>query len=267
MATTVEETARMVGRTHNVRFDRLMPGYHDRMREQAEQAARPVLSASFPALVIKVCAFMVLSAAIVFTAARFYGSIIAQGTHSSSEKLHQVVIGNDVMTVPENMMRFRSQRGKADLERLDLYAHWPSMQGYTPGNAAIFESADSSLPILFVSLEPRDMTRDMSGRISSIYEKFFAGPPIEAGNGLVRRPFSSQSAYFSEDLYYEADSPYPFAARCVRQDKNISDPFCIRDIHIGRDMMLTYRFHKSLLADWLAMDRSVRETFGGMIAR
>ncbi|MGB7286683.1 MAG: hypothetical protein WBC71_07120 [Salaquimonas sp.] len=267
MANTIEDTARLMGRNHDIRFDRLMPGYHDRLQQSAQTDKKPITSATFPALVIKLCVLMALAAAVIFSAASFYGSIIAQGGHSSSVEIHQVVIGDDVISVPENMIRFRSQRNQNNLSRLDLYAHWPSMQGYNPGNAGIFDSPDTGMPILFVSLEPRDMTKDMSGRISSIYGNFFAGPPIDAGNGLVRRPFSSESAYFSEDLYYEANSPYPFAARCVRQSKQISDPFCIRDIHIGRDMMLTYRFHISLLPDWLAMDRAVRETYSAMLSK
>ena len=265
MANTVEDTARMLGRTHDIRFDRLMPGYHDRIAGNAKSSQERLISENFPAMVIKLCLFMVISATILFSAAKFYGSIIAQGGHSTNVERHQIVIGDDVIAVPENMIRFRSQRNQHNLSQLDLYAQWPGIEGYNADNAAIFDSADPAAPLLFITIEPRDMTKDMSGRISSIYEKFFAGPPVDAGNGLVRRPFSSESAYFSEDLYYEADSPYPFAARCVRENKNMADPFCIRDIHIGRDLMITYRFHARFLPDWLAMDRAVRDHFTAML--
>ena len=267
MANTVEETARLMGRTHDIRFDRLMPGYHDRIANSANIPQERFVSENFPIMVIKLCLFMAIAATILFSAAKFYGSIIAQGGHSSSMELRQIVIGDDVIAVPENMIRFRSQRNQYNLNQLDLYAHWPSMQGYNSENTFVFDSSDPAAPLLFVTIEPRDMTKDMSGRISSIYENFFAGPPIEAGNGLVRRAFSSESAYFSEDLYYEANSPYPFAARCIHENKNIADPFCIRDIHIGRDLMLTYRFHAEFLPDWLAMDRAVRDRFSAMLVQ
>lgn len=267
MATTIEDTARLMGRTHDIRFDRLMPGYHDRIANSAKAEPERYISSNFPYMVIKLCVFMALTAAILFGAARFYASIIAQGGHSSSTELTQIVIGDDVIAVPENMIRFRGQRNQHNLKQLDLYAHWPTMQGYTAENTFVFDSTDPTAPLLFVTIEPRDMTQDMSGRISSIYEKFFAGPPVDAGNGLVRQAFSSESAYFSEDLYYEANSPYPFAARCVRENKNIADPFCIRDIHIGRDLMLTYRFHAEYLPEWLAMDRAVRDRFSAMLVR
>ena len=120
-------------------------------------------------------------------------------------------------------------------------------------------------PLLFLSIERRDMATDMSGRVATIYEKFFSGPPVEAGNGLVRRAFSSQSAYYMEDLYYEADSPYPFATRCIRENDRIAESICIRDIHVGRNLMVGYRFHASLLPYWREFDDAVRATIKGFV--
>lgn len=269
LSNTVEETARLLGRNRDIRFDRLMPGYHDRL-EQSRAGAdnkRQPISNDFGKLVVKLCAFFVVVTGLIYVAAGYYGSLIAMGSHTSSTTLRQIVIGSDVVTVPENMIRFSGQRKATELSRLDLHTHWPSMTGYDTSLIEAFNSTDPATPILYVALEPRDMAKDMSGRISSIYEKFFSGPPVEAGNGLVRRAFSTQSAYFSEDLYYEAGSPYPFAARCIRESEQMAGEFCIRDIHIGRDMMLTYRFHKSLLPEWMAMDSAVRRTFTAMLAQ
>lgn len=264
---TVEQTAQMLGRTHELRFDRLMPGYQDKLRQAGNaESTEPKISDSFIKLVVNTCLFMIIIAALLFGAAHFYGSILAKGGNSTSLQIDQISIGDDVINVPENMIRFRSQRNVASLNRLDLYAHWPSMSGYSEERAAIFDSTQSGAPIIFISLEPREMTKDMSGRINSIYENFFAGPPVDAGNGLVRRAFSADSAYFSEDLYYEADSPYPFAARCVRESQNITETFCIRDIHIGRDLTLTYRFHSNLLPQWLSLDNVVRSHFTKMLS-
>ncbi len=267
MANTVDHTAQLLGRNHDIRFDRLMPGYHDRLQESRNGSRPTSVSRDFRNLVFRICAFLAIATSLIYIAASFYGSLIARGSNSPSNTPHQIVVGSDVVTVPENMIRFRSQRASVELARLDLHAHWPSMNGYSETLSEAFNSTDPATPILYVALEPRDMAKDMSGRIGTIYEKFFSGPPVEAGNGLVRRAFSTESAYFSEDLYYEAGSPYPFAARCIRESDQLAGPFCIRDIHIGRDMMLTYRFHSSLLKDWMAMDRAVRETFGSMVAR
>jgi hypothetical protein len=265
MANTIEETAKLMGRTHDIRFDRLMPGYHDRIQQAREGISTP-LNASFLTLVARVSLFMLAVAICLYFAADMYGKIIAQGGNSADKSLRQISMGDDVISVPANMIRFRTQRNATNLDRLDLFVHWPTMSGYTEETAADFDSMDPAAPVLFISLSPRDMTKDMSGRITAIYEKFFSGPPVDAGNGLVRRPFSADSAFFNEDLYYEANSPYPYAARCIRESDRIAGPFCLRDIHVGRDTTLTYRFNAKLLPDWMAMDRMVRETVTAMMA-
>jgi hypothetical protein len=242
-----------------------MPGYHDRIQQARNAAASPVTT-SFLALVAKVSAFMLVVAVFLYFAAGIYGEMIAQGGNSTDTSVRQISIGDDVISVPGNMIRFRTQRNATNLDRLDLFAHWPDMSGYTADTAPIFDSLDPAAPVIFISLTPRDMTKDMSGRITAIYEKFFSGPPVDAGNGLVRRAFSADSAYFNEDLYYEVDSPYPYAARCVRENDRIAGPFCLRDIHVGRDTTLTYRFNANLLPQWMAIDRTVRESVAAMIS-
>lgn len=266
MANTVEQAARLLGRNHDVRFDRLMPGYHDRLKNTASSDQTPIVSENFPLLVGKLCLVMAVAAGLIYGAAGYYGSLLAKAGYSASAQLHQVEMGNELINVPENMIRFKSQRRSGSLKRLDLFVHWPTMAGYSEQHANVFNSNDPAAPILYAAIEPRDMTRDMSGRIASIYESFFSGPPVEAGHGLVRRAFSANSAYFSEDLYYEAASPYPFAARCIRESDKTAGSFCIRDIHIGRDLMVTYRFHASLLRDWMALDHGIRDTFTRLLA-
>ena len=270
MANTVEETARLMGRTHQQRFDRLVPGYHRQLRYAGAQMSDEVeqnLSQSFIALLVKLTLAMVAVALVIFASASYYGSIVAKGGHETDATPRQITIANEVLNVPANMIRFRAQRKSHVLERLDLYAHWPSMQGYSADNANIFDDMEAGAPLLFISIEPRDMTTDMSGRVSTIYEKFFAGPPIDAGHGLVRRAFSSESAYFMEDLYYEMGSPYPFAARCIRESDRIAAPYCIRDIHIGKDLMVSYRFHANMIGEWMKLDGAVREAVNGFLAR
>ena len=270
MANTVEETARLLGRTHQQRFDRLVPSYHQQLRNSAGQApaeAEKALSQSFMSLLAKLAAAMIAVAIAIFASASYYGSIVAKGGHETEAAPRQITIANEVLNVPANMIRFRAQRKSRILERLDLYAHWPSMQGYSADRAAIFDDMKAGAPLLFISIEPRDMTTDMSGRVTTIYEQFFAGPPIDAGHGLVRRAFASESAYFMEDLYYEMDSPYPFAARCIRESDRIAAPYCIRDIHIGKDLMVSYRFHANMIGEWMQLDRAVRDTVTGFLSR
>ena len=277
MNTVISTTAANYGRSFDTRFDRQMPNYSDRLNCTENKNLNPgqgdatgdkkIISASFLGLLFKVSGFMALAAIVFYVLSAWYGELVSKGGHTNDDSLRKIVIVNDLVNVPANMIRFPSQRKAKSVTRLDLYAHWPSLNGYSDELAKDLDSMADNSPLLFVSLEPRTMSKDMTGRIENIYELFFGGPPVDAGNGLVRRAFSSESAFFSEDLYYEANSPYPFAARCIRESDKIAAPICIRDIHIGHDLMLTYRFHTSLLPQWMTLDRAVRRRFAAMIQR
>ncbi|PCI03404.1 MAG: hypothetical protein COB78_10625 [Hyphomicrobiales bacterium] len=187
------------------------------------------------------------------------GGEIAHGGHSNSIALHEIIIGNDVLSVTANMIRFPGQRVSGSSDRLDLYALWPLMNGYSNIHSDAFNAGKDREKIIFLSLEKRSMSRDMAGRVDRVYSQFFDGPAQPTAFGLMRQPLSVSSGLVDEDLYLEIDSPYPFATRCVRETSAIGEPYCLRDIFMGRNLSLTYRFHISLLPEWASMERMVRK--------
>ncbi len=191
--------------------------------------------------------------------AGLFGEQLSRGGHSASDKKLEMVVANSVLSVPENLIRFSTQRRAGAHQHLELYLHWPSLSGYQDKLRENFSSANNQASLIFLRIEPRSMSLDMSGRIGPIYSKFFNGVPSRGIAGLVRQPLTAEGGFIDEDLYYEAGSPYPFAARCVRVGSTIATPFCIRDIHIGPDLMLTYRFHVKHLPHWIKIDSEIRK--------
>lgn len=266
MNTSVNLLAENYGRSFDTKFNRQMPGYHKKLNEREELKKVRVIPVSFAFLIFKVSGFMAITALLLFLASSLYGDYVSKAGHTENPSSKQIIIGNDVILVPQNMVRYGKQRNATSVPRLDLYAHWPTLSGYSAEHAKVFSSLEDDAPIIFMTLEPRAMSMEMSGRVEKIYDHFFSGPPIEAVAGLVRRPFSKDSAYFSEDLYYEIGSPYPYAARCIRKSDAVAAPICIRDIHIGHGLTLTYRFHVDLLSEWKTLERSIKNKFNLMIA-
>ena len=139
------------------------------------------------------------------------------------------------------------------------------MTGYTNENSSEFNRTGQHTNLIFLTIEPRSMSLEMSGRVDPIYSKFFDGPAQPAIAGLERQKLGSDGGYIEEDLYIESNSPYPFVTRCLRPEAKIGTPFCIRDIHIGKDLMLTYRFHIKYLPDWMRLDQSIRNFFNATV--
>jgi hypothetical protein len=258
---TVQEAAMRLGRPATASFDRLMP---TRPAPQAEP--RVSSDSGLMRILVVLCAALALLTGAVLLCVHLVGAEIARAGHSADTTTRQIVIGNDVLDVPANMIRFRSQRRASTLERLDLYLLWPEMAGYSEALKGEFNKTVVNPAMLFLTIEPRTMSQDMSGRIEPIYSKFLTGPAIDAGHGLMRRALSADGGFDGEELWYEADSPYPFAARCVRPDEPSATPYCLRDIHMGRGLSVTYRFHQSLIGEWMALDAAVRAQVKRLLA-
>jgi hypothetical protein len=140
------------------------------------------------------------------------------------------------------------------------------MTGYSEAEKEEFNRSAVNPAILFVTIEPRTMSQDMTGRMQAIYSKFMDGPAVDAGYGLKRQALSEAGGFHGEELWYEAGSPYPFAARCVKPGEPSATPYCLRDIHVGHDLAVTYRFHRSLIGEWMALDAAIRAQMKMMLA-
>lgn len=265
-STNFSNPLQIAGRSGNAAFQRQMPNHIERLaktRMQDENKPEKINPKVLKKLTI-MAATLLIAAVAMFTTAHLFGDSLSRAGHSSSTKNLEVVIGNEYLRVPSNKVRFYSQRSSGAHEKLDLYFHWPSLSGYRDSLSSDFNNSNEDKNLVFITIEPRNMSFDMSGRVTPIYSQFFEGKPVATGSGLVKQPLSAKGGFIDEDLYYAASSPYPFATRCVREVASTT-PFCIRDIHVGRNLMLTYRFHQKYLRDWIELEQSIRAITKSMI--
>ncbi len=256
----------VAGRSGNAAFRRQMPGHIERLaKTRMESEKRPEkINPNLLKRLFLTTITLLIAAMALFASAHFFGDSLSRAGHSSSTRNLEIIIGNEYIIVPANKVRFYSQRSSGAHEKLDLYLHWPSLSGFKDSLSADFNDSSENANLVFISIEPRNMSFDMSGRIAPIYAQFFEGNPVPTISGLVKQPLSAKGGFIDEDLYYAASSPYPFATRCVREVA-ATTPFCIRDIHIGKNLMLTYRFHQKHLSNWIELEQSIRALTKSMI--
>ncbi len=192
-------------------------------------------------------------------AGKWAGRTIALAGHTDDRTLHEVVVGNDVIAVPANMIRFENARRSGVASRLDLYARWGDFSGYSTETRDDFNHIGDSRNILFLSFQERAMTRDMSGRFQPIYRSLI-DPNGEAGPaGLSIHRFRVSSGFLDEVLVVgDVDRERPFVARCLAPEQAAGSLApCERDIHVGEQLSLSYRFPERLLGEWRDLDRAV----------
>ena len=187
---------------------------------------------------------------------REIGGRLSMGGHTDDATIHEVVIGNDVLAVSANRIRYPEQRRDGVAGRLDLYALWPDMQGFSEENRLAFNNADASKVLIFLSFEPRSLSRDMSGRLAPIYSQMLKGSGELLPNGLTRHELPADAGFVDESILVgQRNDGTKFVARCLMPGaEQTAVAGCDRDIHVGEDLAMMARFPSSLLDDWKTLD-------------
>ena len=192
-------------------------------------------------------------------AGKLFGGSIALAGYSDDPSVREIVIGNNVISAPANTIRFERARRSGIASRLDLYLRWPQLDGYSDAARDDFNNARGIRNILFLGFEERMMSRDMSGRFEPIYSALITRPGKKGPTGLTIYDFDEKSGYLNEVL---AVAPLPgkdpFVARCLSgpsAEESLAP--CERDVDIGDNLSLTYRFPRELLAEWQRLDAAV----------
>ncbi|UDL90970.1 hypothetical protein LGH82_06715 [Mesorhizobium sp. PAMC28654] len=190
---------------------------------------------------------------------KWFGHSIAMAGYTDDGTVRQIVIGNNIIAVPANAIRFAQARRDGIASRLDLYLRYPDMDGYSEAARDDFNHTGSAKKIIFLSFEPRMMSRDMSGRFAPIYSALIVQPGTAGPGGTTVYAFNEKSGYMNEVLVVgKRPGKDPFVARCL-SGPNAGESLapCERDIHVGDNLSLTYRFPKEFLGDWPALDAAI----------
>ncbi|TIU83509.1 MAG: hypothetical protein E5W06_19150, partial [Mesorhizobium sp.] len=145
------------------------------MREAAAAEEFEVVDSTLMKRVFYVFAALALLSVAISLGGKWLGRSIAMAGYTDDTTVRQVVMGNNVISVPANFIRFDQARRDGNASRLDLYLRYPEMDGYSTAARGDFNHT-TTRKIIFLSFEPRMMSRDMSGRFAPIYSALIVKP-------------------------------------------------------------------------------------------
>lgn len=221
----------------------------------------PLISNRFLFAVTSAIATIAAISLAVHIFGRSFGQELALAGHTDSTSSFTIAIGQDQLQLEANTIRFEDQRQDGKSERIDLQLLWPEMTGYSADLRRRFDDITSTDSLVFLQLSQSTMSRDMSGRVEPIYSLLFDGPPQKGPAGLALHKFRRGTGYDNEALL-TADLPEGtnYAVRCILPaDPSLATSGdCQRDIHVGKDLTVLYRFSSLMLKDWQAIDKAIR---------
>ncbi|PST24567.1 hypothetical protein C7U60_08020 [Mesorhizobium plurifarium] len=204
----------------------------------------------------------VLTTALSFSG-RWFGEYLAQAGHTASRETYDIFIGQDHLRLPANVIRFENQRATGIAERVDLYLTWPGLQGYSEETRPLFDDITRPENLIFLQIAQSTMSRDMSGRLAPVYRHVLQDTPQAGPGGLTRYDAEPDSSYAGEAFFTaERDGRAPYVLRCVLPESPAASTSadCQRDVHMGKDLIILYRFSSRLLPQWRTIENSI-ETY------
>lgn len=216
-------------------------------------------------------AIATVSAAMVL-AGDSYGDRLLRANLSTSAAPLRIVIGNDVLDVPQNMFRHAEQRAAGVTSRADLKIHWPELSGYRTDLAGAFSDTDpATVQTVLISITPRQWLLDMAGRLDLVYHKAFdASRPARTVHGLTAVLLDPAHGYVDETLYHAptATGAMPaFIARCnaPAADREPLLLACETDLFAGETLDVRIRFPARFLSDWSRFKAELDGLLQGLI--
>jgi hypothetical protein len=226
----------------------------------ADDDQAPLISTGFlNRLTVAIAVIALLTVGISF-AGRWYGQRMALAGHTDSSQIFTVRIGQDHLQLAANTIRFHDQRKDGVTERIDLYLTWPDLQGYSAERRRSFDDLTNPGGLVFLQLSQSTMSKDMSGRLAPIYSHLFAGEPRKLAHGLTMHRLSAESGYGNEVVFTAPrKGKADYVVRCLlpAEGREPTGGDCQRDIHIGNDLTVLYRFSSAILEDWDHIDAAI----------
>ncbi|MBB3318898.1 MULTISPECIES: hypothetical protein [unclassified Rhizobium] len=221
----------------------------------------PLLSTRFIVRVTVAIACLAALTLVISFGGRWFGARISLAGNTDSTAPITLTIGRDTLRLPENTLRFPSQRRDGLSERADLYLTWPEMQGYSKEHRERFDDIAQSSGLIFLQIAQSTMSKDMSGRLEPIYSHLIEGESVPFANGMTLHHLRGDAGYADEVLLTapSADAP-AYVVRCALPltPQTASSGDCQRDIRVGRDLTVLYRFSSAHLPDWDHIDAAIR---------
>ena len=214
----------------------------------AEGSVKPLDSAFMWRVFYAFAALALLSVAIS-VGGKWLGKSIALAGHTDDTTIHEIVIGNNVISAPANAIRFerdRTDRRRRPARPLSALARYARLQRGDAQRLQQFEWRQAHhLPVVRgahdVARHERALRADLP--LADRYAREHPVPPA-----LTYFNFSKKSGYLNEVLAVAArPGEDPFVARCLSgpsAEESLAP--CERDIHVGDDLSLSYRFPAEL---------------------
>ncbi|MGB8365656.1 MAG: hypothetical protein ACLQUZ_08385 [Rhizomicrobium sp.] len=163
-------------------------------------------------------------------------------------------VGSMRLRIPANYILYKSARQGGPRKDVALITSFPDYRGYSDWQSQLLASNAADSPVIYMLIREDPLNLTEAERLQRIYLNFVTDPAGKPGPfGLTQYTFRDDSGYRGEDLFVGETPGAPVVLRCVRFSQQVPSPSCLREIQLKHGVVLSYRFKRAHLADWLAI--------------
>ena len=149
------------------------------------------------------------------------------------------------LSIPANMIRLAKTRAAARSSAPTWRCIGRRWRAIPNGSAEAFKDGSPSAPIVYATIAARDTPLDSTGRLDSVYARFFVGKPLPGPAGLVGRQLERRLRLRRRDRLFRARPSRGRSSPAAWPNSTPEVPAtCLRDVNFGRGLSLLYRFNR-----------------------
>tara|TARA_R110002020_G_scaffold10961_14_gene41615 strand:+ start:5398 stop:6072 length:675 start_codon:yes stop_codon:yes gene_type:complete len=163
---------------------------------------------------------------------------------TDGDPVTQTISGRE-LAIPAAWFRFGEQIRTGFTDQIDLRVMLTATDG-------------TALPV-DVTLLPRSRARTSASLLDGVYLHQFSQETLSGVVGLVGKPMRAQNGYAGESVWYDALSPNPFVAKCLKIEEKEGPGKCLRTVHLPSGIAAIYSFDATVLQSWRQFDAGMEQ--------
>ena len=177
---------------------------------------------------------------------------------------YPVKFAGETLSVAEPNFRRIVRNGKSQIRSLELALPWPPPTLAFLGSKSEPAGELSLHDGLFVTIHSHSGQLTREEKLANVYSVYFAGEPERGPAGLTRRDFKDGTVYEGQELHVGDTEITKAHYICFTEDEALSPALCRGERIAWQKFSVVYRFHRSHLSDWQAIEARVTALLAGL---
>lgn len=175
-----------------------------------------------------------------------------------------LTVGGEQFLIPANYIVYSAERQSGQYHRITLAALMPQFHGFSRAEARQFANDSARSRVVHLRIWADDLALSEAAQLRRVLLTFVTSPQGQAGPfGLTRYSFRSDNGYRGQDLFVGVYDGQTVVLRCWRMAATDHAPDCMRDLRLGHNVVLSYRFKRAYLSQWREIAQGVGQLVAG----